>query len=148
MVDLERRRVIRGGQDHQRHEQEQNPHGNLLGSPRRSLACVRSPARTGYGRVHEDRCMSEPSIDYATRARPDALTSSGNTVAEADVCFVSHTAIRSAGPIAPLEATGGIPVTTSNQGLAWHTLNRPGIADAPPGFPRLFAIPFTLKDAA
>jgi maleate cis-trans isomerase len=79
--------------------------------------------------------MSEPSIDYATRARPDALTSSGNTVAEADVCFVSHTAIRSAGPIAPLEATGGIPVTTSNQGLAWHTLNRLASPTPRQGFP-------------
>lgn len=68
--------------------------------------------------------------------------------AAADVCFISCTAIRSAGLIAPLEAALGIPVITSNQVLVWHALRRLGIADAPPGFGRLFATPFTMKDAA
>jgi maleate isomerase len=85
------------------------------------------------------------------RITPEAI--GGRVMAEAsgivaDVCFISCTAIRSAGLIAPLEAALGIPVITSNQVLAWHALRRLGIPDAPSGFGRLFAIPATLKDAA
>jgi maleate isomerase len=67
---------------------------------------------------------------------------------EADVCFISCTAIRSAGLIGSLEATLNMPVITSNQALAWYALRRLGFADAPPGFGRLFATSLALKDAA
>lgn len=59
---------------------------------------------------------------------------------DADACFISCTAIRSAGLIAPLEAELGMPVITSNQVMAWHMLRRCGIADAVPGFGRLMAL--------
>jgi len=67
---------------------------------------------------------------------------------QADVCFISCTAIRSAGLIETLEATLGIPVITSNQVLAWYAPRRLGITDSPPGFGRLFQVPRPLKDAA
>jgi len=68
--------------------------------------------------------------------------------ASADVCFISCTAICSAGLIEPLEEALGIPVITSNQVLAWHALRTLGIAGARPGFGRLFAIPRALRHAA
>lgn len=55
----------------------------------------------------------------------------------ADACFISCTAIRSAGLIAPLEAELGMPVITSNQVMAWHMLRRCGIDAAASGFGRL-----------
>ena len=58
----------------------------------------------------------------------------------ADVCFISCTAIRSAGVIETLEESLGIPVITSNQVLAWHALHQLGIADVPRGFGHLFTL--------
>jgi maleate cis-trans isomerase len=68
----------------------------------------------------------------AAQARAAALGTHG-----AEACFLSCTAIRSAGLIAPLEAELGMPVVTSNQVMAWHMLRRCGIDDAVPGFGRL-----------
>ncbi|MDO9707419.1 maleate cis-trans isomerase family protein [Paracraurococcus lichenis] len=55
----------------------------------------------------------------------------------AEACFISCTAIRSAGLIAPLEAELGMPVITSNQVIAWHALQRLGLSAAAAGFGRL-----------
>ena len=71
----------------------------------------------------------------AAQAR-EAMQAAGG----ADACFVSCTAIRSAGVIAELEAELGLPVLTSNQAMAWHALRRCGIADAVPGFGRLMTL--------
>jgi maleate cis-trans isomerase len=57
---------------------------------------------------------------------------------DADLCFISCTAIRSAGLIDSLEQELGIPVITSNQVMAWHALTELGIAERVPGFGRLF----------
>jgi maleate cis-trans isomerase len=57
----------------------------------------------------------------------------------AEACFISCTAIRSAGLIAPLEAELGLPVITSNQVMAWHALRRMGISDAVAGYGALMA---------
>ena len=88
-----------------------------------------------------------PPDTIADRVMAEARNAEARGVL-ADVCFISCTAIRSLGLIAPLEAAVGIPVITSNQGLAWHALRRLGVADAPPGFGRLFAARFAMKDAA
>ena len=56
----------------------------------------------------------------------------------ADACFVSCTAIRSAGLIADMEASLGMPVITSNQVLVWHALRTLGLNDRVSGFGRLF----------
>ncbi len=57
---------------------------------------------------------------------------------QADACFISCTAIRSAGLIADLEPVLGIPVITSNQVLVWHALRRLGMSQSVKGFGRLF----------
>ena len=59
--------------------------------------------------------------------------------ASADACFISCTAIRSAGLIADLEAELGMPVITSNQVLAWYALRTLGVKQVVPGFGRLFS---------
>ncbi len=56
----------------------------------------------------------------------------------ADACFISCTAIRSAGLIKDLEAELGMPVITSNQVLAWYALRTLGSPQTVPGFGRLF----------
>lgn len=57
----------------------------------------------------------------------------------ADACFISCTAIRSAGLIADLEAELRMPVITSNQVLAWYALRMLGSTRAVAGFGQLFA---------
>lgn len=74
-----------------------------------------------------------PPERIAEQVRASATT-------DADACFISCTAIRSAGLIAPLEAELGMPVITSNQVMAWHMLRRCGIGDAVPGFGRLMTL--------
>jgi maleate cis-trans isomerase len=96
-------------------------------------------------------CMNVETNGEMARILPETIASRVLAEAlsvQADVCFISCTAIRSAGLIAPLEATLGIPVITSNQALAWYALGRLGIADAPPGFGRLFETTAEMKDAA
>lgn len=78
------------------------------------------------------------------RLAPDRITAQAEAAAArhpgADVCFISCTAIRSAGLIARLEQKLGIPVITSNQVLAWHALRSAGIDAAMEGFGRLSAL--------
>jgi maleate cis-trans isomerase len=76
-----------------------------------------------------------PPTEIAAQARRAAHAHPG-----ADALFISCTAIRSAGLIAPLEAELGLPVMTSNQVMAWHALRCLGIKDARPGFGRLMAL--------
>lgn len=75
---------------------------------------------------------------------PERIAEQARTAAaevpRADACFISCTAIRSAGLIAPLESEFGIPVITSNQVMAWHMLRRCGISDVMPDFGRLMAL--------
>ncbi|WP_431267612.1 maleate cis-trans isomerase family protein [Dankookia sp. P2] len=63
-----------------------------------------------------------PPAAIAGQAR-DAMSAAPG----AEACFVSCTAIRSAGLIDGLEAALGRPVITSNQVMAWHALRRLGI---------------------
>ena len=63
---------------------------------------------------------------------------------KADALFLSCTAIRSAGLIAPLEAELGIPVITSNQAMLWHALTLLGIPGGMTGF-GLLAQPETAR---
>ncbi len=64
------------------------------------------------------------------------------TVAErdenAEVYFISCTAVRSLGAVAPLEEILGRPVITSNQAMAWHALRNVGVTDKSSGFGSLF----------
>lgn len=76
-----------------------------------------------------------PPAVLAARVRTAAAAAPG-----AEACFLSCTAIRSAGLIAPLEAELGLPVLTSNQAMAWHATRRLGLRDAVAGFGRLMAL--------
>jgi maleate isomerase len=58
----------------------------------------------------------------------------------AEACFISCTAIRSAGLVEQLEAELGIPVITSNQAMAWYAPHRIGAPAAVTGYGRLFAL--------
>jgi maleate cis-trans isomerase len=69
-------------------------------------------------------------LDWASRTAPAAL--------DADVCFLSCTALRSAPVIAALESRTGRPVITSNQAMVWYLLRTAGVPDAVKGFGRLF----------
>lgn len=75
-----------------------------------------------------------PPATIAEQARAAVRAAPG-----AEACFISCTAIRSAGLIAGLEAELGLPVITSNQVMAWHALRRLGISDAVAGYGRLLA---------
>jgi maleate isomerase len=59
----------------------------------------------------------------------------------ADICFISCTAIRSAGLIPDLEALIGMPVITSNQLIVWHSLREMSVASRVAGFGRIFDLP-------
>jgi maleate isomerase len=76
-----------------------------------------------------------PPEAIAAQARGAARAAPG-----ADACFISCTAIRSAGVIEALEAELGMPVITSNQVMAWHMLRRLGLQDQPKGFGRLMTL--------
>lgn len=76
------------------------------------------------------------------RIPPEAIAEQARTAArtaQAEACFISCTAIRSGGLVAPLEAQLGMPVITSNQAMTWHALRRLSLADRVPGFGRLLA---------
>jgi maleate cis-trans isomerase len=73
---------------------------------------------------------------------PDAIAAQVRAAASgisADACFISCTAIRSAGLIVDLEASLGMPVITSNQVLVWHALRTLGIDRPVAGFGRLLS---------
>ncbi|HET9019580.1 MAG TPA: aspartate/glutamate racemase family protein [Acetobacteraceae bacterium] len=60
--------------------------------------------------------------------------------AEVEAVFVSCTSLRLAEQAASIEAALGKPVTSSNHAMAWHALRLAGVADARPGFGRLFEL--------
>ena len=89
-------------------------------------------------------CLSVDTNTEMARITPDAIAKQAIAAAsgvDADACFISCTAIRSAGLIADLEATLGMPVITSNQVLAWHALRTLKVETAVAGFGRLFDLP-------
>ncbi len=95
--------------------------------------------------VLDGGCLGAATNDEMGRIPPDAIAEQARQAMRAnpgaDVCFISCTAIRSAGLIADLEAEIGIPVITSNQVLAWHALRMMGVPDTVSGFGRLMALP-------
>lgn len=63
-----------------------------------------------------------------------------NASPDADAYFISCTAVRSLEVIDDLERDLGVPVLTSNQAAAWHSLRTLGIKDVQAGFGRLFSV--------
>jgi maleate isomerase len=58
--------------------------------------------------------------------------------ASVDMVFVSCTSVRLAGSVAALERRTGLPVTSSNLAMAWHSLRLCGVRDAMPQWGSLF----------
>jgi maleate isomerase len=88
-------------------------------------------------------CLGIDTNTEMARIAPDVIAAQVREAASnvaADACFISCTAIRSAGLIQALEASLGMPVITSNQVLAWHALCRMGVGQRISGFGRLFDI--------
>lgn len=88
-------------------------------------------------------CLGVDTNTEMARIAPAAITEQVRAAAvgvTADACFISCTAIRSAGLIEDLEASLGMPVITSNQALAWHALRTLGVKRQVAGFGRLFAM--------
>lgn len=59
---------------------------------------------------------------------------------DVDAVFVSCTSVRLAEHAAALEAEIGLPLTSSNHAMAWHTLRLAGIDDALPQYGRLYGL--------
>jgi maleate isomerase len=55
-----------------------------------------------------------------------------------DAIFVACTSLRIAEAVAALEARAGVPITSSNHAMAWHSLRLAGVADAVPAAGTLF----------
>lgn len=91
--------------------------------------------------VGGDRMGIDTNAEMA-RILPEAIAARVRAAAVpgAEACFISCTAIRSAGLIAQLEAELGMPVLTSNQAMAWHATRRLGLREAVSGFGRLMAM--------
>ena len=88
-------------------------------------------------------CLGIDTNTEMSRIAPEAIAAQVREAASnvaTDACFISCTAIRSAGLIEPLEASLGVPVITSNQVMAWHALCRMGVDRRISGFGRLFDI--------
>jgi maleate isomerase len=75
---------------------------------------------------------------------PDSLRGAAQRIAEAaeiDALFVSCTSLRLLDAAAAIEAELGLPVTSSNHAMIWHSLRLAGVDDAVPGLGRLYALP-------
>ena len=86
-------------------------------------------------------CLGVDTNTEMARIEPAVIAAQAKDAASgvaADACFISCTAIRSAGLIAELEASLGMPVITSNQVLVWYALGTLGVRDRISGFGRLF----------
>lgn len=58
--------------------------------------------------------------------------------ASVDAVFIACTALRASGLVPALELEFGVPVTTSNHALAWHSLELAGVRGVLPGRGQLF----------
>lgn len=79
----------------------------------------------------------------AARISPESIMQAAEKLVAAekvDALFVSCTSLRIAEHIAQLEQRIGIPVTSSNHALAWHSLRLAGIDDTLPQFGQLFTV--------
>lgn len=86
-------------------------------------------------------CLGIDANTEMARVAPAAIAEQVREAAgkaDADACFISCTAIRSAGLIEDLESSLGMPVITSNQALAWYALRSLSGPGPKSGFGQLF----------
>jgi maleate isomerase len=92
-------------------------------------------AAMGSFREPDDRIVARIAPDSIVAAAEQLVAGSG-----ADALFVSCTSLRLVERVAELEARLGIPATSSNHALGWHSLRLAGVADARPEYGRLFTL--------
>jgi maleate isomerase len=92
-------------------------------------------AAMGSFKERDDRIVARISPEAIADAAAALVAESG-----AQALFVSCTSLRLAERVAELEARIGVPATSSNHAMAWHSLRLAGVADARPEFGRLFTL--------
>jgi maleate isomerase len=99
-------------------------------------------ARAGFAVVAMGS-FKEPDDRIVARITPDAIADAAADLVAgsgAQALFVSCTSLRLVAQVAALEARIGIPATSSNHAMGWHSLRLAGIADVCPQFGRLFTL--------
>jgi maleate isomerase len=92
-------------------------------------------AAMGSFNERDDNKVARISPDSIAEAAVHLIAGSG-----AQALFVSCTSLRLAERVAELEARIGVPATSSNHAMAWHSLRLAGVADARPEFGKLFTL--------
>jgi len=85
--------------------------------------------------------FKEINDSIVARISPASSAAAGEALSAStplDAVFISCTSLRVVSYVAELEARIGIPVTSSNHALAWHSLRLAGVDDKLPKFGRLF----------
>jgi maleate isomerase len=122
-----------------------------LGVTRIGLLTPYSPSiNLGLVRYFEGRGLTVAA--HATFDRPDDLEAARISIASTEAAaarlaevngveavFVSCTSLRVAEAVSRMESRSGVPVTSSNHAMAWHSLRLAGVEDVVPGAGRLFA---------
>ena len=88
-----------------------------------------------FGSFNENRDTN------VSRISPESIENGVREIikhADVDAVFVSCTSVRLAEACQQLEASLGIPLTSSNHAMAWHTMRLAGINDEMPQFGSLF----------
>lgn len=89
----------------------------------------------GSFKERDDRMVARISPDSIADAAEQLAKGSG-----AEALFVSCTSLRIAERVRAMEARIGLPITSSNHAIAWHSLRLAGIADVRPEFGKLFTL--------
>lgn len=87
--------------------------------------------------------FKEINDSIVARISPASIAAAAEALAAStklDAIFISCTSLRVVSYVAELEARIGVPVTSSNHGLAWHSLRLAGVDDKLPQFGRLFTL--------
>ena len=85
--------------------------------------------------------FNEENDGLVSRISPPSIKAGIEAICKAapvDAVFVSCTSVRLAEAAAAIERECGVPVTSSNHAMAWHSLRLAGIGDAMPRWGRLF----------
>lgn len=89
----------------------------------------------GSFKERDDNTVARISPESIAAAAEQLVAGSG-----AQALFVSCTSLRLAERVAELEARIGVPATSSNHAMAWHSLRLAGVKDVRPEYGRLFSL--------
>ena len=82
---------------------------------------------------------NDPTVAAISEASLEAALRQIRDTAETDLLFVSCTSVRLLEAVARLEEMLGLPVTSSNHAIIWHSLRLAEVTDRIEGLGRLFA---------